>query len=273
MKRLLLLAGLVFGIAAAQQLQAQDCEPDPTIPDSVFGIFPLPFVDTVAGTGIQDTACLNTPYELVFTLNIPGELNFPGIGEIVIDSVALPVENAIGNLPDGLDYSCNPPNCIVKRDSMGCVVISGTPNDPMDVGGNELEIEGVVFFSGISFEVTFPDPAFFPGTYILEVNEEGSANCSTPSSTNELLKQVRLENYPNPFSGFTQIIVDSDVSGQFEFMVSDLLGKQHHREIIDIRTGENTINFDGTQLSPGIYFYTLRDGLRQVSRKMVVSRP
>jgi len=59
--------------------------------------------------------------------------------------------------------------------------------------------------------------------------------------------------------------------GDFELKVFDMLGKVVRREKLNVRFGENIIDFDGRDLSNGLYVYTISNAQGGVSGKMVVN--
>ena len=84
--------------------------------------------------------------------------------------------------------------------------------------------------------------------------------------------QFRISNLPNPTSGWTQIKVNAQIGGTFDFFVSDVMGQRLHREQVTILPGENTIDYNGSHLPNGVYLYSLSNGREMVTRKMVVNR-
>jgi hypothetical protein len=268
MKRLVL---LITAICFFGHLQAQDAPCDPMqglTPDQV--VVPEPFIDpeTTPNGGIFDTACINQPFEFVVTLNPPEEFNGNPIASLTINP-----EGSISGLPTGLDYVCNPPNCEFAADTVGCILISGTPTDIADIGSNSLLISGfIVFESGSLFPISFPNILIAPGDYFLFVKEEGSENCWVPTGTNELVDFVSMTNRPNPFSDWTTIEINSDLVGTYQFTVSDVMGRNLYQQPVDIVEGQNLIEFDGSQLANGIYVYSLSDGRNMISKRMVVNK-
>ena len=251
-------------------LQAQSCVPLEGLPDTLIGVVPLPFEPESNPTGgISDTACLNELFEFTFTIVVPEEFD-PGTGTPVgVISIDLATEGAVTNIPDAFDYVCDPPNCIFPKDSTGCVLLFGTPEDPEDVGVWDLEIAGTVRTGFLDLNLTFPNPLLFDGNYFLHVKEEGQCMVS---SVEELATKVRMTNVPNPFSSYTQILVNSDEAGAFDFQVRDLMGKAVHNERVQILEGANTIDFDASNLANGIYIYSISNGTDVVSKKMVLNR-
>ncbi|HMO38699.1 MAG TPA: T9SS type A sorting domain-containing protein [Saprospiraceae bacterium] len=266
MKKILLL--LCLGVAMWNTALAQTCEPAQNLPDSLVGVIPFPFDATLNPTGgINDTACVNEPFEFVFTLVVPDIFELGGVS-LPLRSINLSAQGAISNLPNGITYACDPPNCIFPADTSGCVVLYGTVMDT--AGIYDLQIAGVVSTVFIDLPLSFPDPNIFPGNYFLHVREQGQC---TPSNTRDLGSLgVSATVQPNPFNGFAQIVINTPLGGDFDFIVSDLLGRRVARQRVHLINGENTIPFDGGHLAPGVYIYTLSDGQRQLSGKMVAAR-
>jgi len=255
---------VLFGAA-----QEPACLPDTTLPDSVL-LFPLPALDTAPGSGFQREACLGRPYEQVITFTVPDQFPSP-VGPIPLDFIALDTVTSIPDLPEGLDYACNPPDCLFEAETSGCLVIFGTPTDSADIGADTISISGIVSAGGTQFELSFPGEGTVPGIYAIDINAEGPA-CETSSVSNPLAETLELQNRPNPFYGFTQIRVNAQRGGAYRFQVHDLLGRLLHDEQVRLLEGENVLPFDGSRLAPGIYLYSLADGRYRVTRRMVVGK-
>ncbi len=240
---------------------AQECEPAEELPPNAI-VFPLPFSDSNPDGGITDTAVLNQYFEFAVTIDNPGEFN-----GIPFESIELTTEGAISNLPSGMDYICNPPNCIIGPMERGCILLFGTPDDPADVGVHDLTITGILRLAGgTTIPVTFPgSPGLPSGNYFLFVNET--------VSTQELLRaSIDLESRPNPTAGLTQILVTAENADDFDFLVTDVLGKVVHRRTVSLMSGENTIEFNAGNLAPGMYHYVLRNELGAVAERLIISR-
>ena len=283
MKQLSLLFFLLFGLSL--NLQAQECMADTTgIPDTAFGVFPLPFIEVERPDGgIQDTVCLNSDFEYTFTVKFGKDTLSLGFISGVIEKVAIDLENGVTYDPPlaSFSYVCNPPNCVFEADSIGCVKIYGQTSSTDDLGRHEVKIAGdlTAFVPSLggstTLGTTFPNDqiAALAGNYYLFVQEENSPYCSMlPNNTYAVYApDIELANRPNPFSDFTQIHVKSREEGAFELRVMDMLGQLVRRERLNLHFGENIIDFDGRELANGLYVYTITDGRGGVSGKMVVN--
>lgn len=79
------------------------------------------------------------------------------------------------------------------------------------------------------------------------------------------------QNAPNPFSGNTEIIVRTYSKGILSLNVYSLEGRLVYSSVLsDIGSGEHHLNISASELIPGMYFYTISDGLHSVSKKMIV---
>ncbi|MEO8233453.1 MAG: cellulase family glycosylhydrolase [Ignavibacteriota bacterium] len=79
------------------------------------------------------------------------------------------------------------------------------------------------------------------------------------------------QNFPNPFNPSTTITFSTKEFGNVQIDVFDMLG----REIInlvnsELPAGMHSVDFEGTGLSSGIYYYILKAGDFTTSRKMIL---
>jgi hypothetical protein len=272
MKQLLLLIVISFFTI---NLTAQACIPNEIYRDSAVGVYPKPYhaVNNPDG-GITESACINAPYEFVLTFVIPESFLYQGSFEVQIDSIVIAEQGAVGGLPIGMTYACNPGDCVfIPEDTIACMVIIGTATNANTPGDYELTISTIIYGSLGQLDLDFPNP-FIPGAdgqFILELLAEGSPNCFV--GTNDYLtKNISVHNSPNPFGSTTNIEVVSKVEETLQFRVFDMLGNLVHDQKVAIYQGSNNIEFDGTRLSNGIYTYTLSNKTAVLSQKMVISR-
>ncbi len=78
-------------------------------------------------------------------------------------------------------------------------------------------------------------------------------------------------NYPNPFNPITNIIYSIDKTEFVTLKVYDILGNEIKTLIKDIQPrGEYKISFDASDLSSGIYFYSLKTSSSSLTKKMIL---
>lgn len=85
-----------------------------------------------------------------------------------------------------------------------------------------------------------------------------------------------LQNYPNPFNPVTNIKFkvqgsSSDTIQNVLLKVYDMTGKEVATLInTDMKAGPYTVKFDGSNLTSGVYFYSLQSGNNTMIKKMVL---
>ena len=97
-------------------------------------------------------------------------------------------------------------------------------------------------------------------------NESGSAGrISIPL-------QYRLEqNYPNPFNPVTNLEFAISKTGYVTLKIYDVLGKEIRTLLNEIKQpGIYKVEFDGSSLSSGIYFYTINTQGFTDTKRMVL---
>lgn len=264
MKKVLLLLLTVLSFVA---VQAQTCVRDSSVlqEDSTI-ILPRPYTDSYPFYDLA-VACIGQPYLQSFTLNIPSTFTFQGI-QIPLTSASIATSDAVEGLPVGITYLCDPPNCVFNANTLGCILLYGTPTAANTPDSFDLVINATVNTAFGPVPITFPGPVA-PGSYSLIVN--AANNCV--SSAYDLNSQIiGIKNQPNPFSQQTTIEVESVVGGDFQFEVFDLLGKRMYQQNIRMIQGTNQFTFDAGSLADGTYFYSLSNKEGKVTRVMVVAR-
>jgi hypothetical protein len=66
------------------------------------------------------------------------------------------------------------------------------------------------------------------------------------------------QNFPNPFNPATRIVFKLPAASRVTLEIFDLLGRNVATPVRDVRSaGTHVVEFDGTPLSTGTYFYRL----------------
>jgi hypothetical protein len=79
------------------------------------------------------------------------------------------------------------------------------------------------------------------------------------------------QNYPNPAMGMTKINVYLQNSGDLSLKVGNLTGQTlMSMEKTNAHAGVNEFVIDASQLSSGVYFYTVTQGDKSITKKMIV---
>jgi hypothetical protein len=139
----------------------------------------------------------------------------------------------------GTDYYCN------------MVVLKGfIPGSFVNSAANGESLEEYW-----SIRVKVPGPVF-----INQISSEIPANYSL------------AQNFPNPFNPTTNIKFAISKTGFVNLKVYDLAGREVSSLVNEVLTaGSYDYSFSGSNLSSGIYFYTLRaDGFTETKKMMLI---
>jgi hypothetical protein len=100
--------------------------------------------------------------------------------------------------------------------------------------------------------------------------EEDSFN-KNPNDKIEPEKFSLFQNYPNPFNPVTRISFNIPVESFVNLTIYDITGKKIATLIDGVtKKGYNTINWNASNLSSGIYFYKLEAGSFTEEKKMIL---
>jgi len=112
-----------------------------------------------------------------------------------------------------------------------------------------------------------------PGSYPFHV-EQAPAVGIPGAGRYEVASEFDLaQNYPNPFNPTTTIQFSLDQVSVVQLQIFNLKG-----ELVataaegTFGTGQHQITFDGSGLSSGVYIYRLDDGVRSISKKMLLMK-
>jgi hypothetical protein len=105
--------------------------------------------------------------------------------------------------------------------------------------------------------------------------DAGLIASSTPPAPDPALPAsfALRQNYPNPFNPSTLIAYSLAAPGRVRLTVHLLTGALVTVLIDAVQgSGDHEVRFDGSALSSGVYFYTLQQGGRVSSKKMLLIR-
>ena len=81
------------------------------------------------------------------------------------------------------------------------------------------------------------------------------------------------QNYPNPFNPITTISFSLEIAAATRLTIFDALGNIVSEPVHDhLKAGEYKVQFDGSALATGLYFYKLTSGTKQATGRMILMR-
>jgi len=109
---------------------------------------------------------------------------------------------------------------------------------------------------------------------LLESIGKAAKNNSTSINNNSVPTVLLFnlyENYPNPFNPSTTIKFSLKEYSGVKLTVYDIMGRELKVLVNQsLSPGVHSINFDGSNLSSGIYFYVLSSGSQNICKKMIL---
>ena len=170
-------------------------------------------------------------------------------------------------------------NNIIKTFSAGRngnILWGGYIHTASSPASEKLKLAGIINSAGMTM-LTWSDRRLDGGgIYAQNVNSNGSLGNTTGISTIEFNNPAgfRLEqNYPNPFNPGCRIKYSIPGSGQVTLKVYDILGNEISTPVNEKQSpGTYEINFNGSSLSSGVYFYTLISGEYKETRSMILTK-
>jgi len=100
----------------------------------------------------------------------------------------------------------------------------------------------------------------------IPVNGTGNIGMSTPT------KYSLDQNYPNPFNPVTKINFEIPKQGFVSLKIYDVLGREVKTLVNEVKSpGFYSVDFNGTELSSGVYFYRMEsNGFTEIKRMMLI---
>ncbi|CAN5469161.1 hypothetical protein BH10BAC1_BH10BAC1_13080 [soil metagenome] len=230
------------------------CTPDIScIPGTTaYGICP----DSTTGMAI---GTVGVPYTEIMSVKVPSDPSSfgapPGTGLVSIEI------GGVDSLAPGLSYTCVPASCNFPAGSNGCVLITGTPTA---VWNKQVIVKGIG-------HLTLPIIST-PFTQGIDNKQYRSVVVAAAGvETLDLTKFDVDQNSPNPFSETSEIRFSSVNNGNVQFKVYNMLGAVIFDSNYKISKGINVIKIEGNSFAPGVYIYSLTNGDRTITKRMVVA--
>ncbi len=223
------------------------------------GVYPDSATNFVSGT-------VGVPYVQHITVKVPYDTTatiFGNTSTFHFDHIDL--QTNISNppnygLPPGLALSGTPSNLKFPGNDTSCMIVQGTPTTQ---GSYTLS------FTLKTYMTEFPGISVNTQTITYYViNIAPATSVATNTNFNFLVSQ----NSPNPVKDNTSIRFTMPHDAKVKLNVFNVAGqKVAEKEISGVR-GENSYDFDASQLENGVYLYTVEMNQQKQCRRMVVAR-
>lgn len=122
--------------------------------------------------------------------------------------------------------------------------------------------------------VSAGDTAYVSGIYTTIMRAVGSTITGIGYDSRAKVDNYELkQNYPNPFNPTTTIEFNLPKAGNVSIKIYDLAGRKYSTDInnLSLNPGNFKMNFNGSNMSSGVYFYSLEvNGEKVATKKMLM---
>ena len=209
------------------------------------------FVSGQVGVPYTQNITISVPYDTVTSL---GTFHF---AHIDLKPSVSPIVNY--GLPPGLSLVGTPSTLKFPGNDTSCAIIYGTPTT---AGSYTLTLKLDVWLT----EFSFAPYATQTLTYYV-INIAPASGIATNGSYNF---QV-MQNAPNPVRDNAAIKFTSPADGKAKFAVFNLTGQKIMEKEVNASRGDNSFDFDASQLESGVYLYSVEMNHQKQIRRMVIA--
>ena len=168
------------------------------------------------------------------------------------------------------------------KDSLNGWTVGTNSSSPKSIGLYQTTDGGATWNNMADSSLFNPSTDY---VYGISINENGAWACGNSSNifTNASITSVEEEqqlipesislyqNYPNPFNPSTRISYNLPQASFVTIKIYDILGREVKTLLNEFKpSGKYEITLNASDLSSGIYFYTLRVGNNIISKKMTL---
>lgn len=223
------------------------------------GVWPDSATNFVSGT-------VGVPYTQNITIKIPYDTNatiFGSTSTFHYDHVDLQTNvtsPANYGLPPGLSLTGTPSTFKFPGNDTSCMIIFGTPTT---AGTYNLS------FKLKAYMTEFPGVAVSTQTityYVINI-----APATGIAAYGNVGFHV-MQNSPNPVRDMANIRFTAAGDGKAKLSVFNIAGEKVFEKEVSAARGDNSIDFDASQLENGVYLYSVEMNQQKQCRRMVVAR-
>ena len=199
---------------------------------------------------------VGVPYSQVMSMMVPPDgtdFMYPSATIVSIDIVS------VDSLAPGLTYVCTPAGCSFPGNTNGCISITGTPTM---VWNHRVTVNVLAHatIGGIPFSLPKANTQY-----------RSIIDAAAGIETLDLSKFDVDQNSPNPFSENTEIRFSSVTTSNIDFKVYNVLGGVVYDSQFKSEKGVNTIKVAANYFAPGVYIYSITNGEKTVTKRMIVA--
>ena len=228
-------------------------------PDFIYSLLAIPGIWPDATIGIND-ATVNKSYSQTLTVIVPKDTSIDLLDFGFPFSLVVPVNinsftvDGITGLPSTFIFECGNTNCIYSTGEIGCLVITGKPNQSMSNQTYNLTID-------LTVEVDLSDYGL--GAQSFPYPMTGYELYVRPSSTN--INEVNNDELH--ITSFHENIIEyfSPEKSNYIFDLYNTLGQKVYSVSMESTIGANT--FTPTKYIHGILFYSMHNAKANISGK------
>ncbi len=264
MKTILLLASLLVGTLASAQICVIDTQY--TLP----GLYPSP----------DSLPCIvkDEPTDIT--------VQFVNFDSTVYNGIKIRIEyliiDSITNLPCGIRWTTSAQDADTahrfNNKEKGCIRFYGNTTDAAGQYKLEVYVRAKTNLASTPFPVTASSVGL--DAYVRVVNNAndscpvidtttaGRIACTVGISEIASIKQFSF--YPNPTNNTATISFTADRANVLTARVVNVYGQEVSRTQLNVVQGTNVEKVDVSNLPPGVYVYTINDGVNMLTNRFVV---
>ena len=197
---------------------------------------------------VDDDGVSNSPGTTLFRDTIPGA------GLIL---------NAYNNVPLATPLTVTSGGVYISWEMNGDSIAIGTEDNSMGPVSNR------------TYEILGGSWAIYRNRAIedlnIKINIDGTNTVSTENISDNLF--YLSQNYPNPSSSYTAINFNLVKEGNTQLVVRNMVGQElENINLGNQSAGNHVVKLNTGKFASGIYFYSLKVGDKEITKKMIVSR-
>lgn len=209
------------------------------------------FVSGQVGVPYTQNITISVPYDTVTSL---GTFHY---AHIDLKPSVTPIVNY--GLPPGLSLVGTPANLKFPGNDTSCAIIYGTPTT---AGSYTLTLKLDVWFTEFTFAPYTTQTVHY---YVINITNTAGVGANGSYSFSV------MQNSPNPVRDNTSIKFTSPDEGKAKFSVFNLTGLKVTEKELNAQRGDNSFDFDASQLESGIYLYSVEMNHQKEVRRMVIT--